>query len=100
MARISDEERAAGWPGQKFGLTIREGQVLCALVNGCESNRDIADHLGIEYGTAKVYLSRVMMIVNACTGSKLTGRVGLALWAERTGEFGGAGFNKAATASD
>ena len=48
----------AHWPGQVFGLTVRESEVASLLLQGL-SNREIADSLSISEHTVKTHLKGI-----------------------------------------
>lgn len=64
-------------------LTQRQNDVLRVLLDGGKSDKAIAFELGLTCGTVKVYFGKLR--------AKLTppgmSRVGIALWAERSGLF-------------
>jgi NarL family two-component system response regulator LiaR len=48
----------AGWPGQNWGLTARESEVLAMLTAGLR-NREIADSLYVSVDTVKTHLRHI-----------------------------------------
>jgi two-component system nitrate/nitrite response regulator NarL len=65
-------------PGGGRGLSEREGQILRFLVHG-ESNKMIANHLGITEATVKVHLKTVLRKIGALN------RTQAAIWALNNG---------------
>jgi len=66
--------------GRSWKLTTRETDTLKELLTGA-SNKEIGDRLQLTRGTVGVYLTHVRQKL------RLSTRVGLALWAERSGTF-------------
>lgn len=52
------EDKTLPWPGQEFGLTLRESEV-CALLGDGLSNREIARALWISENTVKTHLKAI-----------------------------------------
>jgi DNA-binding NarL/FixJ family response regulator len=58
MERPSPAYREAAWPGQRFGLTVRESEVASLLLQGL-SNREIARTLYVSEHTVKTHLKGI-----------------------------------------
>jgi two-component system nitrate/nitrite response regulator NarL len=65
-------------PGGRRGLSQRENQILCSLLKG-ESNKMIANRLGITEATVKVHLKTVLRKIGAAN------RTQAAIWALNNG---------------
>ena len=76
LARLLElaKREAAGAPREAVRLTRREVEVLRLLVLG-RSNREIAEALGIDEGSVKAHLGRLMRKANVVNRTALTVRV-------------------------
>ena len=72
------EEIGAEVPARRKGLSQREVQILRCLLNG-NSNKLIANHLGITEATVKVHLKSLLRKINA------SNRTQAAIWAMNNG---------------
>jgi len=72
------ETMIASQPTQRKGLSQRETQILRCLLNG-NSNKMIANHLGITEATVKVHLKSLLRKINA------SNRTQAAIWAMNNG---------------
>jgi DNA-binding CsgD family transcriptional regulator len=48
----------------KYGITPREAQILDLILQGIDSNQEIADKLGITVSTAKFYMHTIYIRTN------------------------------------
>ncbi len=71
LARLLDAGNAAAAAQNESKFTDREGQVLNLLIEG-RPNRDIALTLGIDEGTVKAHISRLMRKVGVGNRTALT----------------------------
>lgn len=74
--------------GETVQFTLREIDILKALVSGSESNQAISSLLEISADTARVYICRLHRKLG------LQNRTALALWAERNLSAGGSALSK------
>jgi DNA-binding CsgD family transcriptional regulator len=58
------------WPAADGGLTVRERQVATLVAEGCR-DRDIAQRLGIGFGTVRTHLNRAMEKLDCANRAEL-----------------------------
>ena len=63
------------WPGQEFGLTLRESEVAALLSDGL-SNREIARSLWISENTVKTHLKAIFQKTAASSRAQAVVRIG------------------------
>jgi len=64
----------AHWPGQVFGLTVRESEVASLLLQGL-SNREIAESLSISEHTVKTHLKGIFHKVGVSSRGQAVARI-------------------------
>ncbi len=67
--------KALPWPGQDFGLTLRESEVAALLVDGL-SNREIAQALWISENTVKTHLKAIFQKTAVGSRAQAVVRIG------------------------
>jgi len=63
------------WPGQEFGLTLRESEVAALLADGL-SNREIARSLWISENTVKTHLKAIFQKTAVSSRAQAVVRIG------------------------
>ncbi len=69
------EDETLPWPGQEFGLTLRESEVAALLADGL-SNREIARSLWISENTVKTHLKAIYQKTAVSSRAQAVVRIG------------------------